>query len=116
MRLCFFDSDILGVIDSLYYLGVDLFASGLDRDFRSLYFPLRDYGTQTANEETLNITMEHVINQFEEVIQHYSFCDVCGNKAGYTQRLINGKPAPADSPLILIGDTEYQARCKKHYV
>ena len=35
-----------------------------------------------------------------------------------TQRLIDGEPAPADSPLIVIGgmgDEKYEARCRQHH-
>lgn len=46
-------------------------------------------------------------------------CDVCGEEAQFTQRLINGHPAPENSPRYVIGDAgsvgtdkyEYQARC-----
>ena len=35
--------------------------------------------------------------------------------ANRTQRTIGGQPAPYDSPLILVGDQEYEARCLKHH-
>lgn len=39
-------------------------------------------------------------------------CHRCGGPACYTQRLVDGKPAPFDGDLIIIGDTEsYEARC-----
>ncbi len=41
---------------------------------------------------------------------------ICGKEAFFTQRLINGKPAPYFSPLILVGSTEaYEARCSEHH-
>lgn len=40
-------------------------------------------------------------------------CSVCGADAAFTQRLINGEPAPADSELVVIGAEEaYTARCR----
>lgn len=44
-------------------------------------------------------------------------CHKCGqHNAVYTQRLVNGKPAPYDSPLILPGDQGlYEARCEACY-
>jgi len=115
-EIMLFDSDIIGVIDSFYYHGIDLYAAGLDMDFRKYPFQLKDWGVRNHLDEIISINMQHVIEQFEEVIYHYSLCDVCGEKAKYTQRLIDGEPASLDSPLILIGDEEYQARCGKHHV
>lgn len=41
---------------------------------------------------------------------------ICGRSADFSQRFIDGKPAPYDSPLILVGSTErYEARCGRHY-
>lgn len=40
----------------------------------------------------------------------------CGKPASRTQRLIDGRPAPYDSPRILVGGKEsYEARCRKHH-
>jgi thymidine kinase len=44
---------------------------------------------------------------------------VCGEQATRTQRLIDGEPARADSPLIVVDQSdaqvEYQARCLACY-
>jgi thymidine kinase len=43
-------------------------------------------------------------------------CVVCGADATRTQRLIGGRPAPRDSPIIVVGGKEiYQPRCRKCY-
>jgi len=40
-------------------------------------------------------------------------CVKCGNPAEFTQRLVNGKPAPYNSEEILVGGAEaYEARCR----
>jgi len=44
-------------------------------------------------------------------------CVVCGQEATRTQRLIGGKPAPKDSPTIVVGGKEmYEPRCRKCFV
>ncbi len=43
-------------------------------------------------------------------------CVVCGQEATRTQRLIAGKPAPRDSPTIVVGGKElYEPRCRNCY-
>lgn len=40
-------------------------------------------------------------------------CAICGTDATLTQRLVDGNPAPADGPTVLIGGLEtYEARCR----
>jgi thymidine kinase len=40
---------------------------------------------------------------------------VCGEPASRTQRLVNGKPAKYDDPVIIVGASEmYEARCWLH--
>jgi thymidine kinase len=43
-------------------------------------------------------------------------CVVCGREATRTQRLIDGRPAPKDSPTIVVGGKElYEPRCRTCY-
>jgi len=43
-------------------------------------------------------------------------CVVCGQEATRTQRLIEGKPAPRESPIIVVGGKElYEPRCRNCY-
>lgn len=53
----------------------------------------------------------------DNLVYLYGECDVCHGFATKTQRFIDGKPASADSPLILIGgDESYSCRCPSHFV
>lgn len=61
-----------------------------------------------------------------EVKKCHAVCDFrdpttgkkCGNEeADRTQRfLLSGEPAPYDSPIVEVGDKEYQARCERHHI
>lgn len=88
------------VIRALNEAGVDVVAAGLNMDFRGE--PFGDIG--------------YLIAIADKITQLYARCDVCGREAYYTQRIVDGKPAPYDSPLVVIGSKElYQARCKAHH-
>jgi thymidine kinase len=76
--------------------------TGLDRDFRGVPFG----------------TMPRLLALADQVTKLTAICMVCGEPATRTQRLIDGSPAPADSPLIVIGgigDETYEARCRLHH-
>lgn len=107
----FFDMNLPMVIEFIdqYYrdtlgLNIDLIIAGLDMDFRGKPFgPMPDI-----------LAIANHINKFMAV------CKKCDKRtprnAQYTQRLINGKPANYDDPVILVGAAEsYTARCHKHH-
>ena len=49
----------------------------------------------------------------EFVTKLTAVCAKCGAPATRTQRLINGKPANFDDPIILVGEKEsYEPRCR----
>jgi thymidine kinase len=49
----------------------------------------------------------------EVVDKLHAICVLCGGPASRNQRLIGGKPAPYDSPTIMVGSAEsYEARCR----
>jgi len=53
----------------------------------------------------------------DKVVSLTAVCKICGRPATRTQRLIGGRPAPADGPRILVGGGEtYEARCRRHHV
>ena len=53
----------------------------------------------------------------ELVTKLQAVCAVCGAPASRTQRLINGRPAKADDPIIMVGaDESYEPRCRAHHI
>ena len=61
--------------------------------------------------------MPELLARAESVSKLTAICQVCGNPAGRTQRLINGKPAKKTDPTILIGALDsYEARCRHCHI
>lgn len=76
-------------------------ACGLNMDFRA---------------EPFQTTME-LAARADRVRYLSAVCVVCGQEATRTQRLLGGKPAPKDSPVIVVGGKEmYEPRCRECYV
>lgn len=93
----FFDHSLIGAVNKLIDLGKRVIVSGLDTDFRGEPFGV----------------MPQLLALADSVKKRFAVCMVCGNNAMRTQRLIDGKPAPYDSPLIQVGGDElYEARCR----
>ena len=98
----FFDEGLPDVVERLADAGKQVLVTGLDRDFRGIPFG----------------TMPRLMALADQVTKLTAICVVCGEPATRTQRLIDGVPAPADSPLIVIGgmgDETYEARCRLHH-
>ena len=98
----FFDEGLPEVIERLANAGKQVLVTGLDRDFRGIPFG----------------PMPRLMALADQVTKLTAICMVCGEQATRTQRLIDGKPASADSPLIVIGgmgDETYEARCRLHH-
>ncbi|MDP4082963.1 MAG: thymidine kinase, partial [Bacillota bacterium] len=80
--------------------GYRVIAAGLDLDFRGEPFGV----------------VPDLMALAETVTKLQAVCSVCGSPASRTQRLINGKPASYDDPVILVGASEaYEARCRHHH-
>ncbi len=96
----FFDKEIVEVVSQLANNGQRVIMAGLDTDFRGEPFgPMPDL---------------LAISEFVTKLQ--AICPVCGSPASRTQRLINGKPASFDDPVILVGAKEaYEPRCRHHH-
>ncbi len=97
----FFDPGIVEVIEELANRDIRVIAAGLDMDFRAEPFG----------------PMPRLMSIAEEVTKLHAICVVCGEEACRTQRLVNGKPAHYNDPIILVGAHEtYEARCRKHHL
>src|SRR5918999_1428897 len=95
----FFDEGLPEVVEALAATGKQVIVTGLDRDFRGVPFG----------------TMPRLLALADQVTKLTAICMICGEPATRTQRLIDGNPAPADSPLIVIGglgDETYEAPCR----
>ncbi|MCO4852735.1 thymidine kinase [Bacillus vallismortis] len=96
----FFNEGIVDVLSSLADKGYRVIAAGLDMDFRGEPFGV----------------VPDIMAIAESVTKLQAVCSVCGSPASRTQRLIDGKPASYDDPVILVGASEsYEARCRHHH-
>lgn len=98
----FFSDEIIEIVQTFADNGINVLVAGLDRDFKG-----EPFGPIPA-----------LLTIAEKITKLTAICTVqgCGAEASRTQRLINGKPAPYESPLILIGSQEsYTARCRHHH-
>jgi thymidine kinase len=93
----FLDDGIIEVATALAERGVRVILAGTDTDFRGEPFGV----------------MPHLLAIAEIVDKLHAICVICGEPACRNQRLINGHPAPYDSPTIMVGGREsYEARCR----
>lgn len=82
--------------------GHDVLVAGLDLDFRAMPFG-----------EMLNLSW--LVNAYGgSITECMAYCS-CGARALYSQRLIEGQPAPYDSPVEMHGES-YEPRCAEHFV
>jgi thymidine kinase len=93
----FFDPKVVDVCNELAHRGLRVIVAGLDTDFRGEPFG----------------PMPTLMAQAESVRKLHAICMQCGGEASRTQRLIDGRPAYYDDPIVLIGASEsYEARCR----
>jgi thymidine kinase len=97
-----FVQDLFLFTKRLLESGHDVMVSGLELDFRGLPFG-----------EMLDLSWL-VRTYAGNITELVAYCS-CGAKALYPQRLIDGKPAAYDSPIIMAGDF-YEPRCGEHFV
>ncbi len=94
----FLDDGIVSVVNALADRGVRVIVAGTDMDFRGDPFG----------------PMAKLLAIAERIDKLHAICVVCGDLATRNQRLIDGKPAPAEGPTIHVGGSEsYEARCRK---
>ncbi len=93
----FFDEGIVEACRTLADGGYEVIVTGLDMDFRGEPFG----------------PMPKLLAEADEIVKLRAICARCGRDASRSQRLIDGRPAPATAPTILVGASEsYEARCR----
>lgn len=93
----FLDSEIIAIVDQLADAGKRVIVAGLDRDFRGEPFQ----------------NIPQLLALAEDVTKLTAICVCCGAPATRTQRIVNGKPASYDDPIIIVGAAEtYEPRCR----
>jgi thymidine kinase len=91
---------ILNTLQDLADHGLRVIIAGLDQDYRAAPFP----------------ALSKLMAVAEQVDKLYAICVRCGAYATRSQRLIDGAPAPAHAPTIVVGGLDlYEARCRKCY-
>ena len=96
----FFDAGLVGVCMQLADAGKRVIVAGLDTDFR--HEPFGPMPTLLA------------VADFVDKVQ--AVCHRCGAPAFFTQRLVDGKPAPFTDETVVVGSDEYEARCRACFV
>ena len=96
----FFGEEILPLLDELANSGKRVMCAGLDLDFRGEPFGI----------------MPKLLAKAEFVTKLTAACKICGEAATRTQRIIDGKPAYYEEPVVVVGASEcYEARCRHHH-
>lgn len=96
----FFDDSLVDVVTELLREKFKVVVAGLNLDFKGVPFG----------------SMPTLLALADYHISLYPVCEVCGEPATKTQRLINGTPAHVNDPLVVIGAEEaYEARCVEHH-
>ncbi len=90
----FFDMELVQVCEQLALKGIRVIIAGLDMDFKG-----RPFGP-----------MPHLLSAAEYVTKVHAICQVCGNLATHSYRLIND-----DSEVFLGEKSEYEPRCRNCY-
>jgi thymidine kinase len=94
----FLDDGIVDLISVLADRGARVIVAGIDMDFRGEPFG----------------PMPRILAMAEAVDKLHAICMICGAAATRNQRLVNGEPAPYESPVVQVGGHEqYEARCRR---
>ena len=92
----FFGDGLVPVVRRLLGEGALVYVTGLNQDFRGEPFGV----------------MPELMSLADELTLLTAICQKCHGVGTRTQRIIDGEPAPWDSPLILVGGGDfYEARC-----
>lgn len=105
----FFDEKIVDVVTHLSKdEGIDVVLAGLALDFK---------GSPFGQMPKLLAIAQKVQSLTAICVHEKDGGVICRKPAYFTQRLVNGKPASYDSPIILVdGINSYTARCEDHWI
>lgn len=93
----FLDDEAVNISEYLADHGIRVIISGLDRNFRGDPFSF----------------MPTLMAMAEDVTKLSAICVKCHTPATRTQRIIDGRPANYNDPIILVGAKDtYEARCR----
>ena len=96
----FFSERLPGLCQELVAMGKRVIVAGLDLTFAEEPFE----------------PMPKLMSLADRIDKLQAVCVVCGGVATRSQRLIDGKPAPVDGPVIQVGGVgSYEARCRVCY-
>lgn len=92
----FFDYELTDVARRFSDLGMQVLIAGLDMTYRREPFG----------------SMPFLLAIADRIDKLTAICHICGDEAGYTQRLVDGNPAPFNGPTVEVGAQDrYEARC-----
>lgn len=106
----FKDKPMTDIIQTLIQHGIYVIVSGLDKDFKG--DPFGKYAPEP-------LCMPSLLAIADEGIKLKAVCEVCKQwNATMTQRLVNGKPASKNDPLVMVDDgtkkeITYEPRCRE---
>ncbi|MFP4119073.1 MAG: thymidine kinase [Candidatus Woesearchaeota archaeon] len=90
----FFDEEIKEIVMRLLLERRNVVIAGLDSDAKRQPFG----------------SMDFFLREADSVKKLAAACEVCQGRGRYTKRLVD------DDSTILVGDKEYSARCRQHYL
>jgi len=102
----FFDSNIVGVSETLLENDIKVILGGLPTDFRGMPF-----GSMPEL-----LARSDKISRLTAICTHETDGIPCGKEATRTQRFVDGEPAKYTDPVVVIGaEEQYSPRCRDHH-
>ncbi|PIN92651.1 thymidine kinase [Candidatus Pacearchaeota archaeon CG10_big_fil_rev_8_21_14_0_10_35_13] len=106
----FFEKGLLRVVQELSRQEINVVMAGLNLDFKGETFGIMGDLMAMSDEVTI----------LRACCEYTSVRGNCGRPASRSQRLINGKPAHYNAPIISIDgskqEEKYEARCLEHHL
>jgi len=96
----FFSKEIVPLVEAILAMDKAVYIAALNLDYRGK--PIGSVG--------------ELILQADKVVHKTAYCSVCGAPALFSQRLVNNEPFTEPGQTVFIGNSEYEPRCRKHFV